>query len=337
MTLNAPPCLRRLREHPSLLVRATETCNSACIIILMSGERRSAPRDLVFGLHATGPITKITGVYNVGAMNERAAQADSFLISRGIPKRFVERARSIGPEKLFNVTSIEMTEEGALTQLTDGGVAIPLARAKWLYIVDSMTKYKMQKEAITLFKTITEVAPDLAEKSASLLWAKFKAGDATAIADVARTIVREVADRSMPAAGDVEVHAVVAVTSSEIDYIRSKELWDTCNGLLAGKGFGSLKVPPAILAADYRAVTGLLRSAADRDWAIQEVRPGTARQGEALTSLLAEKMLHEGEDLRQIDGNPKIACNWSGNLFAAIAAKPASEAANLYRWLATLK
>ncbi len=67
---------RDIERRGGLTVAAGATCNSACLIVFMSGEKRIAPLDLVFGFHATAPITTIKGVYRLEELAKDGEAAD---------------------------------------------------------------------------------------------------------------------------------------------------------------------------------------------------------------------------------------------------------------------
>ena len=52
---------------------------------------------------------------------------------------------------------------------------------------------------------------------------------------------------------------------------------------------------------------------------------------------LRRQMAKDGEDARQYGKDPKITCTWTANLMSGIFAKPAPEAAGIYRWLLAQK
>ncbi len=110
-----------IERHRNLTVKAEGSCNSACIIVFMSGQKRVADADLQFGFHAISAITPVAGVYSLQSLGEQDHQAQAFLEARGISPEIIASARALGPDKLYEVPAIHLAEIGAVTQLIDSG------------------------------------------------------------------------------------------------------------------------------------------------------------------------------------------------------------------------
>lgn len=325
-----------IQNHGGLAVTAKGACNSACLLIFMSGEKRIAPADLSFGFHATSAITPIEGAYNEAAMSELGDDADKYLVSRGVPKDFVNGARALGPQKLYSVSAIRMAEAGAVTELTDSGIPISQERARWI-AVTGILRHSLPSEELDLFETINKATPTIAQAFASTFLDKIDENDAPGAVEVTRNLINEIAAKALPSAGDDALSDAVAVISAELQYIRNNGRWDVCASFLNGKGFGTLPVPPRLAALDFRADNELVASAAETGWAIQPIALWANEVGPAVVKDVAAKMAANGETLQALSTDQRVACDWTANLLAAFATKQPRETANLYRWLLSQK
>jgi hypothetical protein len=324
---------RAIQAHGNLTVRARGACNSACLIVFMSGDKRVAPRNLEFGFHATSAITPIAGAYNLEALSQLDSDADSYLRTRGIPDSMLDAARAAGPGKLVPVSAIELADVGAVTQLLDGDESISLARAKWMAIVDALRNVQGGKPLVGLFQTIDAVAPKETLTYGPELWRLSQSGDTRGVMTAVRTLIAKLGAYAMPAADDNAIVGMMRVTSIEIGRIRQQQSWDSCASFLDGKGFGSIRMPPNIASLEYGATAKLLKTAAARNWIPQGVPAWATVEGPSIAKAVALEMLANGEDIRSLKTDPRIACDWSADLLTAILEKPPSEAAGLYRWL----
>ncbi|MES2294085.1 MAG: GYF domain-containing protein [Pseudomonadota bacterium] len=328
---------RDIERHGGLTVAAGTTCNSACLIVFMSGEKRIAPLDLVFGFHATAPITTIKGVYRLEELAKGGEAADRYLISRGVPAAFVKGARSLGPSKLYQVSAVRMAQAGAVTQLTDDGEPVTLAEGEWRAVMHDLKHARILKEEMDFFLLVDHVAPATAQSFAAKILDRADRNDTDGVLTLMREMVGAMTDKALPAAGDAALAESAGVLGTELQYVQSRERWDVCTGLLAGKGFGDLKIPPELIALDFRASSDLVASAAQRGWVKQELSAQAGAEGRALAKTIAAQMAKNGEDVHQFDKDPKIACAWTANLMSGISARPAPEAARIYRWLLAQK
>jgi hypothetical protein len=322
-----------IQAHGGLTLSASGTCNSACLLVFMSGDKRIAPLQLNFGFHATAPITTIKGAYRLEDVQQLGEDADRYLISRGVPSTFAKGARSLGPSKVYWVSAIRMAEAGAVTELTDDGEPVSLAEGKWRTVMRVIKHAGVSREETDFFLLADHIAPAATQAFAGRMLDRAEQNDINGVAAVLREMVAAMTVKAIPAASDAAMAESVGVMSAEFQYLQSRERWDICTGLLAGKGFGNLKMPPELIAQDFKASSDLVSSAVQRGWAKQDVPSQASVEGNALIKNTAADMAGKGEDVRQFGKDPKISCLWSANLMSSIAAKPAPEAARLYRWL----
>jgi hypothetical protein len=324
-----------IQGHGGLTTRAWGVCNSACILVFMSGEKRAADRDLVFGFHATSTVTPMSGIYNLEALDAEGAEASKYLASRGVPEAFISGARALGPGKLFSVSAIRMADVGAVTNLLDNGEPLSIARAKWLSVLDLERRVHAPESLIKLLSTVAALDPPSAEKFGPSLWAAAQVGDVAGLSGSMHSLMGELANKAVPAADDEPLADVTKITSIELQYLRESGRWDVCVGFLNGKGFGTIKPPARLLDADFTAQAALITSGAQNEWRARDVPQWTSAYGAAMAKTLAAKMVANGVNLQNLDTDTHVSCEWTTSLLTAISEKPAPVAASLYRWLTT--
>jgi hypothetical protein len=232
---------------------------------------------------------------------------------------------------------VRMADTGAVTQLTDDGESISLAEGKWRMVMNEIKHARIPKEEADFFLLVDHVAPATAQSFAATILEQADRDDTQGVRESLREMVGTMTDKAMPAAADGALAESAGVLGTELQYVQSKERWDTCVGLLAGKGFGDLKVPPEIVALEFRASSDLVQSAAQRGWAKQDLPPQASAEGRALAKSVAADMVSRGDDMREFGKDPRISCIWTANIVSAISARPLPEAARIYRWLLAQK
>ena len=114
LTNEALEAARALGRDQGVTVIAHEQCDSACILLLMGGEKRYADKGMTLGFHAGSPIVE-GGLTHLLEEGELDAEANAFMIARGIPKTYLERAAAAGADKLVDVPAGELVKAGVLT------------------------------------------------------------------------------------------------------------------------------------------------------------------------------------------------------------------------------
>ena len=98
LTDEALRAARRL-EAAGLTVAARKFCASACIIVLMGGERRVADYDMTLDFHASSSSVDLDTEFARYVQHEAAQEARSYLLRRGAPAAYVREADRLGPSK----------------------------------------------------------------------------------------------------------------------------------------------------------------------------------------------------------------------------------------------
>jgi hypothetical protein len=81
------------------------------------------------------------------------------------------------------------------------------------------------------------------------------------------------------------------------------------------------------------AQTALIESAAENGWRAQKIPDWTSATGTTIATAVGAKMIGDGLDLQKLDTDNRVSCEWTTRLLTAIADKPTSTAAGLYRWI----
>jgi hypothetical protein len=322
-----------IESRGNLTTKAVHNCNSACLLIFMAGDKRVAPHDLHFGFHATSEITRIEGAYDLAAMDDEGRQASAYLKRRGVPEEFIAQADAAGPSKLYEVSAIKMADVGAITYLTKDDAVIPLAKAKWQFILDAASRIKTNPALRILLSTLEEVDPGIPERFGPALWAASESKEPNALQIALSGMIGSLMPKAIGAADDGDLKKIVDVTSRELAYLAQKNEWKVCASFLDGKGFSGIAPPTNLAEEDIRRQAALFRSAARNDWIQKSVPSWASAYGGDLAKALALRFAREGIDLGKLDLDPRVSCLWTTALLAAFAEKPAPTTAGLYRWL----
>jgi len=130
LTDEALNAARRL-ETAGVSVTARGFCASACIIVLMGGERRLADYDMTLDFHASSASVDLDTEFSRYIQREAAQEARAYLLKRGAPEAYVREADRLGPSKIYRVPAVILVEPGVLTGLVDGtGAPITLVDAR---------------------------------------------------------------------------------------------------------------------------------------------------------------------------------------------------------------
>lgn len=119
----------RAIERRNLTTIARTQCDSACIIVLMGGQRRQIDYDAALGFHAPAPI--LDG-YQLSEVGRQGRLGDEYLVSRGVPREILAEAKRLGPSKIYYLPGVDLVDRGVLTGLLKGDSAIEPRDARFL-------------------------------------------------------------------------------------------------------------------------------------------------------------------------------------------------------------
>jgi hypothetical protein len=307
---------RLIQANGELNTKATQTCNSACIVVFMAGNKRFSAHDLEFGFHATSAITKLGGIYDQQAIDSEGKSAVEYLKKRGIPEEYIAGARAKGAKSLYMVPAVSMAEVGAVSELLVGEKPVSIVRAKWLNVVEAVGRTKVPKSMVHLFETIEEHDPATVEKHAPGLWLAMHKGNSEAVVQATHDLVYQLTGKAVVSADDEPLMTMIKATVGELQYLRDNQYWTQCVGLLNGKGLSGVSPPPKLLDADFAAQIAAIESASRNGWVVKSVPNKAKINGEAIAATVAGRMTSLQIDLEQIDNDPRVSCEWSTRLKA---------------------
>lgn len=323
-----------IEEHPQLTVVARQTCNSACLVILMAAEHRMADWDMGFGFHAVSSITTLPQAYDeVSILGD---DADAYLIKRGVPLNILENSFSSGHNDLTMVPAIVLKEAGAITQLLDGTLPVSVPTAKWRATEDSLKPFeeKMDYSFSPVLETIRQTSPDIVSRHADTLYTSFKSGDERHIQATVRAMINDLLPRAIHAA---EADALYAYTDSnirQVAHLKNLEQWDACYNYVNGQLHDELDIlSRSELQKEFDLLSALIRSAANKGWTPQPIPSWVQAKSEKLIEDTLMGMIAQGYDIRTLDSDAQASCIFTHDLVSAILDQGEQQAAPMLRWI----
>lgn len=129
-----------LQSHKGLEVAARSFCASACVIVLMGGDRRLADYDMHIHFHATDAVVSRKTEWWAVMVRKQAEASNRYMIQRGASAAALGEADRLGPRKLYRVPAVDLVGGGMLSALLDGdGREITAAQARELLRAEDYT------------------------------------------------------------------------------------------------------------------------------------------------------------------------------------------------------
>ncbi len=325
---------RVIERKGNLSVIARQTCNSACLLMLMAGNQRYADWDMDLGFHAVSAITHVDE--QAIHLAELGAEADSYLSIRGVPKEIIAGANAKGAKSMESVPAIKMAELKVLSGLLDGNKIVNPSTAKWRSVEDKIGK--SQDEEVLSFApilaVIRETSSPTVEKYADMLYSAFEAYDSKTIQSAVRGVVSDIVPRAMKAADGPELYDYTLSNLKQVEYLKSMEQWTTCAAYLNGKVGSDINVMSrAAFKAELRSLEKLIRSAAAKGWKEQPIPGWAVREGETIAQGAAAAASDAGIDLDKLESNPRNLCILTYALIKLITDEGIDRAPPILRWL----
>lgn len=326
--------LARAIQARNLTVFARKECNSACVIVLLSGAERFADYDMDIGFHATSPITSLKAHGAVAGYEETASDVDAYLISRGVPPGVVQAANALGPGGMKLVHAIDLADVSVLTGVLDGRSQISLPVAKWLWVERAVGRSQETRGAAAVLQAVRLYAPDLVDSRADTLFYPLERNDLPALRSAMSAVIGAVAPAAIEV-GDPELALTyLHATLRQILYFSSVEAWKTCSSYVDGKGIANLSdASPAALDEEMRSLSELSRSAGESNWAARPIPSWAEKEGSATILRSLRTGPGAAVDFARIDKDPKTKCLWMARLMAEITSLGAIRGVVVYRWL----
>lgn len=120
----------QLIESRKLEVVVRRTCASACMIVLMSADRRLADYDAAIAIHAAGAVSDGDDPLVSVGVRAQERRSDQYMVAHGMPRALLEEAEKVGNGKMVALPAAEALEQGILTGLLDGERPVTLEEAR---------------------------------------------------------------------------------------------------------------------------------------------------------------------------------------------------------------
>jgi hypothetical protein len=104
-------------ERRRATVVVSGLCASACIIVLMAGEKRLAPTGGSILFHATAPVVVTANAMANWLAGQEGDRSRAYLLKRGVPAADIDEARRRGAKHVFAVPNAIALRQGVLTDL----------------------------------------------------------------------------------------------------------------------------------------------------------------------------------------------------------------------------
>ena len=120
LTGEAMRAAKAIEAHKTVTVVARDHCVSACLIVLMSAERRLADAGMNLAFHATAPIVQTKDKLADWSFKQAVRESDDYLVKRGTPADVVAATNRLGPTMLYRIPAPLAYRRGILTGLVEG-------------------------------------------------------------------------------------------------------------------------------------------------------------------------------------------------------------------------
>ena len=109
---------------------ARTECDSACVVVLMSGKQRFADYDMTIGFHQVSPTTDDPDSLITNFVASEQIEQRHFLERHGVPKDVLDKGAAAGQRGLASIPAVDLAASGALTGVLDGDKHLTLDQAR---------------------------------------------------------------------------------------------------------------------------------------------------------------------------------------------------------------
>ncbi|MGY6518906.1 MAG: GYF domain-containing protein [Lysobacteraceae bacterium] len=295
-------------------------CSSACVMVLLGGERRYAEPGLALGLHGVSNIDRDArdGQAAVEAMGRLAWR---MMREAGMPAAVLEEARGYQANEMMKVPVVDLVALGVLDGLVGAdGATVSLEQAQWQDIQALYRAADPDDPMAGLMTLVGVTRPQLASRWAGSIHAALRAGASERASRQVAAFAGTVLSDALGAASDEAVVRFYAGMLAELEDARVQASWDTCADIVFARpgGAGS----SARVNRQIALLLELAEAAAATGWA-----PGKHDMAAAEGRALLASLPAPGPESRQ-------QCLSAIAVYQRALELPESRAGPLLRWLA---
>jgi hypothetical protein len=312
------------RNH--LAVVAHKQCDSACIIVLMSGAKRFADWDLNFGFHSLSLIPSLESL-DEASLKAFIREVNGYLVTRGVPQEIIDQT-PISAKRYNRVSAIKLVEAGALTALLDGDKIISTKVAKWFNVERAVGQASDGDALAAVLFSIRSSSPDVVDREADRLYTALEAKDATAFRGAISSLARAVGEAAIDAADPEATFAYLEATLRQLRYLSRSELWSTCARYVDGRGISVLTDASN---RELFALSELIRSAGASGWTRRLIPSWAEKQALEIFAVLPNGEM----DSTSLESNPRVKCLWMTEVMNQVQQLGAVRGVAAFRWMMT--
>ena len=275
-------------------VIANGTCNSSCLLVLMSGKNRLANWNMKLGFHAASAITNL-GDSSEALIAGLGDESYSYLVKRGVPYKIIQQAKTQGASKMVPVSAIDLFDNGALTGLIDGDELIDADNAKWRYLEEIFGGTEFSNLSSVL-SAIREGDQSLVKKYAAPFYNAIKADDGAKTKILMAEVIGSITARALKAAEGSALNTYVGVQYFQMRHLAKLEQWKACveysDGNLTAETQSVLS--KELRQKEFGALAALIRSASSNKWKAQPIPSWVEKTATSVYKEVVPKALELG-------------------------------------------
>lgn len=327
---------KEIEKHPEIQVIAKNECNSACLIIFMAPERRAAQWDMSFGFHATSPITNLPKIYHDG-ISFLEEEANSYLISKGIPTDLLERNTNTGNNDLEFVPAIQLAELDLVKLIDDNNNFVTTENAMWRSVENAYEAYDdpILKKILVVLRAIRETSPEFVKQHSSELYSALNELNVEKIRAAADAIFSEILPKAIMSADNIALYEYFQTNLNQIIYLKNMEQWNACVNYINGDA--SIETITIMshdqVHKEFEFLEKLIYSAAAKKWTPQPVPTWAEEKGNSLIEEVITRLTEQGLDFEKLDSDNRIMCIYMESFFSSVQDEGQDIAPALIRWL----
>ncbi len=249
-------------------VVARETCNSACILILLAAQKRYADWGMAFGFHIPVDLLPNRDGTLARASSAGVKFVEGFMTDRHVPGWIIADMERAGPNKGAPISAIQLAEENLLTGLLDGDAPVTLNQAKWLWVERMVTRRSWAPESIpTVYRTIASQAAFVVDHYANTLYETARRKNLDLFDYSASTMMSVIAADAVAAAEDSTLASYIDSVHHQLAHLVQLSNWSACDNFLEAKTFVAPgRIPSYMLPEHAPVFVALIRSANASKW-----------------------------------------------------------------------